>query len=130
MQTISLGISVCQFRIDFRLPKRFTSHLKEANEVVMLAGMTGYFDDFSEVGWIFSLDIGFCKKCEDEFKKYNMLSTNGFFDAQTIQLSLGQSALHLRPLDLVGKVQGTINRHNMFDENVNCHSMLIVLVDC
>ena len=61
MQTISLGVSVYQFRIDFRLPKRFTSHSEEANEVVMLAGVTGYFDDFSEVGWIFSLDIGVCK---------------------------------------------------------------------
>jgi len=41
MQTISLSVCICQFCINFWLPKRFMSHLEEANEVIMFAGVTG-----------------------------------------------------------------------------------------
>jgi hypothetical protein len=64
MQAIGLGIHMRQLRIDSRFPKRFASHFKEANEVVMFASMTRDFDDFSKVGRIFSLDIRVCKKGE------------------------------------------------------------------
>jgi hypothetical protein len=64
MQVIGLGIRMRQLRIDCWLKKRFASHLKEANEVLIIASMIRNFDDFGKVGQIFSLGIRVCKKTE------------------------------------------------------------------
>src|SRR6202044_1490569 len=89
VQAIGLGIRICQLRIDSRLTKRFASHLKEANKVVMLSSTIRDFDDFGEVGRIFSLDVRVCQRKESEFKikrKSEILRTNRVLNPQAIQL--------------------------------------------
>jgi len=56
------------------------------------------------------------------------MHTNGIFDAETIQLGLGQSAPNLRLVDLVCILHTTIEGNHMFDQNIDGLSVLIVLL--
>ena len=49
MQTICFRVRVRQLGVDLRLTERLTSHLQEANEVVMLVCAGGDLDDLQEV---------------------------------------------------------------------------------
>jgi hypothetical protein len=50
---------------------------------------------------------------------------------KTIKLSFGKSTPHLRFVDFVCEVQTVIDRDNMLNEDIDAHSMLLILlVDC
>ena len=130
LQAIGLGIRIRQLRIDPRFPKRLASHLKEANKVVMLPGMIRYFNDFGEVGRIFSLDVRVCKKSEVSStlkERVKILRTNRVLDPQVIYLGLSKSASNLRHVDFVGVIKSTINQHYVLDGNIDSHRALIIL---
>jgi hypothetical protein len=57
METISLRVCICQFRVNLGLPEGLASHLKEPHKVVMFARVVSNFDDLREVGWVFRLDV-------------------------------------------------------------------------
>jgi hypothetical protein len=131
MQRVGLGIRIRQLRIDSRFSKRFASHLKEANKVVVFASMVRYFDDFGKVGRIFSLDVRVCKKSEVSStlkERVKILRTNRVLDPQAIQLGLSESAPNFTLVDFVGVIESTINRHYVLDKNVDSHRVLIVLL--
>src|ERR1700733_9171777 len=80
-------MTVVLVMIDSRLTKRFASHLKEADKVVMLSSAIRDFDDFGKVGRIFSLDVRVCQRKESEFKikrKSEILRTNRVLNPQAI----------------------------------------------
>ena len=56
------------------------------------------------------------------------MHTDGIFDAETIQLSLGQSTPNLRLVDLVCILHTTIKGNHMFDQNIDSLSVLLVLL--
>ena len=59
------------------------------------------------------------------------LRTDGVFDLQAVQLGLGESAPDFRPVDFVGVIQPTVNRHNVLHKNIDRHGMLVIfLIDC
>src|SRR3984885_761661 len=117
--------------IDSRLTKRFASHLKEADKVVMLSSAIRDFDDFGKVGRIFSLDVRVCQRKESEFKikrKSEILRTNRVLNPQAIQLGLSKSAPNFGPVDFACVITSTVNRHYVLDENIDSHRVLIVLL--
>jgi len=66
-----------------------------------------------------------------EFKmkrKSKILCTNRVLDPQSIQLGLSKSTPNFRPVDFVGVIKSTINRHYMLDEDIDSHHVLIVLL--
>ena len=97
----------------------------------MLAGMTRNLDDFSEVRWVFSLDVGVWEsRVNSHDSLENELFTDRVFDSEAIQLRFRESAPYFGFVDLIGIIQATINGYDMFDKNINSHRMLIVfLVD-
>ena len=57
-----------------------------------------------------------------------ILSTNCVLDPQAIKLSLGESTPHLRPVDFVGIIETTVDRHNVLHKDVDGLGMLLVLL--
>ena len=71
------------------------------------------------------------KKKESEFKikrKSEILHTNRVLNPQAIQLGLSKSAPNFGPVEFVGVIKSTVNRHYVLDENIDSHRVLIVLL--
>lgn len=58
VQAIRLGVCVRKLGIDLGLAEVFTGHLKEADEIVVLAGAVCNLDELGVVGGILRLDVG------------------------------------------------------------------------
>ena len=57
VETISFGVCIGQLCINLWLTERLAGHLKESNEIIMFASVTGYLNDLSEVRRIVCLDV-------------------------------------------------------------------------
>ena len=57
VQPVGLGISVSELRINFGFAEGFTSHLKVADKVILLACSIGNLDEFVKVRWVPSLNV-------------------------------------------------------------------------
>ena len=67
--------------------------------------------------------------CQLKLSRDNVsLRTDRVFDLQAIQLGLSKSAPDFRPVELVGIIQPTVNRHNVLHKNVDCHCMLAIFL--
>ena len=64
MQPIRLGICIGQLSIDLGFPQSLAGHLEVLDQLIVFARAVGDLDDFSKIGGILSLDIGFYTKKE------------------------------------------------------------------
>jgi len=63
-----------------------------------------------------------------EYVQLCFVHTDRVFDTESVQLSLGQSAPNLRLVDLVRILHATIKRNHMLNQDVDCLSVLFVLL--
>jgi len=130
VEAIGLGVRVGQFGIDLWLSKALTGHLEITNQIVVFVCPSRNLNDLAEVGGVLSLNI----RVYDEllglvaYKQVRLIHTNGIFNTETVQLSLGQSTPNLRLVDLVRILHTTIEGDHMLDQDINSLGMLLVLL--
>lgn len=129
MEAVGLGICVGQFGIDLWLAKALAGHLEVTNQIVVLVCPSRDLNDLAKVGGVLGLDI----RVYDEplglfvYKQVCLIRTNGVFNTETVQLSLGQSTPNLRLVDLVRVLHTAIEGDHMLDQDINGLSVLLVL---
>ena len=64
MQPVRLGIRIGQLSIDLGFPQGLAGHLEVLDQLIVFACAVGDLDDFSKIGGVLSLDIGFCVQNE------------------------------------------------------------------
>ena len=130
MEAIGLGIRVGQFGIDLWLAKALAGHLEVTNQIFVLVCPSRNLNGLVEVGGVLRLDIRVC----DEplglavYMQVCLIRTDGVFDTETVELSLGQSTPNLWLVDLVRILHTTIEGDHMFDQDIDSLSVLLVLL--
>jgi len=59
VESIRFRIGICKFGIDLGFAQGLTSHLQIPDELIVLAGVVGDFDDLSKVRRILGFDVRF-----------------------------------------------------------------------
>ena len=128
MESIRLGISISKFCINLWLPQSFASHLQESNKIVMFASMVGNFDNFRIVGRVVCLDIRVLRLKSDTILKDGLRLTDRVFDAQAVELGFSKTTPNFGFVNFVSIIQTAVDGNDVFDEDINSHSMLVVLL--
>lgn len=113
VETISLGVGDGEFSIDRRFSESLASHLEVSNEVVGLSCPGSGFDNFEVVRRILSLDV----------------RVDSVLDTKTVELSLSESRPNDGLIDLDSVLLSTIDRDDVFDENVHGVEVKFILAE-